>query len=54
MILSVPGSIVSDLATATTGTFDSLGVLIALLISVPLAFYVIRRVIALFPKPRSR
>jgi len=54
MNLIVPTSTVTDVAASTQGSFDSLAPLIVLLISVPLAFYVIRRIIALFPKPRSR
>lgn len=53
-MIEIPSNIVTDVATATTGTFDALGLLIAFMISVPLAFYVTRRIIALFPKSRSR
>jgi len=54
MTLAIPSTIISDLSTAVSGTFESLGVLIALMVSIPLAFYILRRVLSLFPKPRSR
>jgi len=54
MTIVVPEAIVSDVAAATSGTFHALWPLIALLISVPLAFYIARRILALFPKARTR
>ena len=54
MTLTVPTSTVSDLANATSFTFNSLFAIVILMISVPVAFYIMRRILAMFPKPRSR
>jgi len=42
------------LATNVTTNIDSVWVLVLLALSIPLAFYIVHRVIALFPGHRSR
>lgn len=42
------------LATNTQGTIDSVWVLVLIALSIPLAFYIIHRVIGLFPGRRGR
>lgn len=50
--LTVPGTAVVDM-TASLGTlFTDLWVVIAFAVGIPLAFYIIRKVIALVPKGR--
>ncbi len=50
-LISLPSTAVADLTGYATGVFTDLWVVIALVIGIPLAFYVIRKVIGLF---RSR
>jgi hypothetical protein len=50
LTLNVPSNIVSDIASATSQTFDATMPLLVLMISVPLAFYVLRRLFGLFPR----
>lgn len=52
--MEIPTTIVTDVASSTSATIDSLSGLIALLLAIPVAFYILRRILALFPKPRSR
>jgi len=49
-IIEMPEEFASGVMEATGTLFTDLWVIIALVIGVPLAFYVIRRVIALLPK----
>jgi len=49
-MLSVPSNIINDIASTTSATVTGLLPVLAIFISVPLAFYFIKKVIALFPK----
>jgi len=51
-IITLPGEAATDLLADAGTLFTDLWVLIAIAIGIPLAFYVIRRVIALVPKGR--
>lgn len=51
-ILTVPTGAVADLTAQAGVLFADLWVVIALAVGIPLAFYVIRKVIALVPKGR--
>ena len=51
-IITVPLTALADILEASGVLFTDLWVLIALAVGVPLAFYVIRRIIALVPKGR--
>jgi hypothetical protein len=46
--------LVANVQSSTTTGVTSVLVIAALAVSIPLAFYVIHQVIALFPKTRSR
>ena len=50
MTLNVPSNLVGDIASATSLSFDALMPFLIVLVSVPLAFYVIRRIQGLFPR----
>ena len=50
MDITIPSNIVTDISASVTGTVESLWVLIILIISIPLSFYVLRKIIQLFPK----
>jgi len=50
MIIEIGTSTIADLQTMVSATFESLLPFVAILIAIPLSFYVIRKVIALFPK----
>lgn len=50
-LIDLPSTAVADVSGYATGVFTDLWVVIALVIGIPLAFYVIRKVIGLF---RSR
>jgi hypothetical protein len=51
-IITLPSASSTDMLSNVGTLFTDLWVMIALAIGVPLAFYVIRRVIALVPKGR--
>jgi len=51
-IITLPGTTVSDLMANVGVLFSDLWTLLALAIGVPLAFYIIRKVISLVPKGR--
>jgi len=51
-IVSLPTSTPADLLASTGTLFTDLWMIIALAVGIPLAFYVIRKVIALVPKGR--
>jgi hypothetical protein len=51
-IVALPTSTATDLLASTGTLFTDLWVIIALAVGIPLAFYVIRKVIALVPKGR--
>jgi len=48
--ITLPTASSSDLLSATGTLFTDLWVVIAVAVGIPLAFYVIRRVVALVPK----
>ena len=50
-LIDLPSTAVADISGYASGVFTDLWVVIALVIGIPLAFYVIRKVIGLF---RSR
>lgn len=50
--ISITADAIASLTTAVANTFDGLVPLIALVITVPLVFYIARRVILLFPGRR--
>ena len=50
MNISMPSNIVTDLMSANSATFTSLLPLLAVLVGVPMVFYVIRKIAFLFPK----
>jgi len=50
MTITVPSNIVTDLQDAVSGGVNSLWPVIVLIIAVPLSFYFLRKLIALFPK----
>jgi hypothetical protein len=45
-------SVASDLSANVVSSIDSVWVVALLAVSIPLAFYIIKRVIGLFPKSR--
>jgi len=47
MILPIEADVITGVKTYTTGLFADMGLLIVLVIGLPLAFWVIRRVIGL-------
>jgi len=47
---SLPSSTVSDLSANVGSTVTSVWVLVAIALGIPLAFYIIRKVISLIPK----
>jgi hypothetical protein len=49
-IITLPGSAGTDMLANVGVLFTDLWVLIALAVGIPLAFYIIKRVIALVPK----
>jgi hypothetical protein len=51
-IITLPEEAATDLLANAGELFTDLWVLVAIAIGIPLAFYVIRRVIALVPKGR--
>ena len=51
-IITLPTSTLADLTAQAGILFTDLWVVIALAVGIPLAFYVIRKVIALVPKGR--
>lgn len=51
-IITLPGEAAAELLANAGELFTDLWVLIAIAVGIPLAFYVIRRVIALVPKGR--
>lgn len=50
MTIEIATSSVQDIGQAVTGTIESLWPVIILVISVPLAFYVMRKIAQMFPK----
>lgn len=50
MNITIATSTVSDLQSQVSSTFGSLIPFVVVLIAIPLTFYVIRKIIALFPK----
>jgi len=50
MDITIGSSTISDLQDMVSSTFTSLLPFVAIIIGIPLTFYVIRKVIALFPK----
>ena len=53
-MLVVPDTIVTDVASSTVATSESVLPLLLLLVSIPVAFYVARKILAMFPKSRTR
>jgi len=53
-IITLPGTVETDLFATAGSLVTDLWVLIAIAIGVPLAFYIIRQVIGLVPKARAR
>lgn len=53
MTITVPSNVITDLQTAVSGGINSLWPVIVVIIAVPLTFYFLRKLIALFPKPRK-
>jgi len=51
-IITLPATALADVVEASGVLFTDLWVLIGIAVGLPLAFYVIRRVIALVPKGR--
>lgn len=51
-IITLPATLLADVLEATGVLFTDLWLLIAIAVGIPLAFYVIRRVVALVPKGR--
>lgn len=51
-MLNIPANIVGEIASTTQATIAPLWDLAVIFISIPLAFYVIKRVMHLFPKGR--
>jgi len=51
-VVTLPGSVVTDLTAYIGYLVTDMWLLIALAIGIPLGFYVIRRLIALIPKGR--
>ena len=49
-MLNVPANIITDIASTTSATVTGMLPLLALFISLPLAFWVITRIKSLFPK----
>lgn len=50
MIIEISSTTVSDISSAVSGTITSLWVVIVLVISVPLSFYIMRKLAQMFPK----
>lgn len=50
MEITIGNDVVNEILTANTSTFTGLLPLITIMISIPIAFYVLRKIIALFPK----
>jgi len=48
-MINIPASIVTDIASTTRATIDGAFSIIILLVSVTLAFYIIRKVVKMFP-----
>lgn len=51
-ILTVPETVADDLLASAGTLFTDLWTVIALAVGIPLAFYIIKKVIALVPKGR--
>jgi len=50
MDIQIATSTISDISTYVATTVSSLWVVIMLVISIPLSFYIIRKIIQMFPK----
>lgn len=50
MEITIGNNVVSDLMSANYGTFTGLLPLLTVMISIPVAFYVARKIILLFPR----
>jgi hypothetical protein len=48
--MTIPDSIVSDIVNSTSGLMLSIEPLLLILLGIGIAFYVLRRLIAFFPK----
>ncbi|MHA1297367.1 MAG: hypothetical protein ACTSPH_12270 [Promethearchaeota archaeon] len=49
-MITIPASATSDLLASVSGLISDFWVLIALAISIPLFFYVVKKIAGLFPK----
>jgi hypothetical protein len=49
-MINVPANIITDLASSTAQTATVLWPFILLIVSIPFAFYVVRKIITLIPK----
>ena len=49
-MLNVPDNIVIDITSATQATADSLWPIIIFIITIPLSFFIIRKVLQLLPR----
>jgi hypothetical protein len=48
--MTIPSSIVSDIVSSTSGLMVSIQPLLLILLGIGIAFYVVKRLIVLFPK----
>jgi len=49
-MFEVPANIVTDISSSVANTIDNLWSIIILMVSIPLAFYILRKILAMFPK----
>jgi hypothetical protein len=50
MDITIGNNVVSDLMSANQGTFTGLLPLMITILSIPIAFYVLRKIILMFPR----
>jgi len=50
MDIQVPENIITDISSSVGTTINNLWVLIVLIVSIPLAFYILRKIVMLFPR----